>query len=94
MITIWVNLCFDNQYRDGLQQLFSKLSKKYNLKVLSGDNEGEKEALQNLLPPNVELIFNQKPNQKLDFIENLQLQGKNVLMIGDGLKRCWRFSSK
>jgi Cu+-exporting ATPase len=76
---------FDNQYRDGLQQLFSKLSKKYNLKVLSGDNEGEKEALQNLLPPNVELIFNQKPNQKLDFIENLQLQGKNVLMIGDGL---------
>jgi Cu+-exporting ATPase len=76
---------FDNQYRDGLQQLFSKLSKNYNLKVLSGDNEGEKEALQNLLPPNVELIFNQKPNQKLDFIENLQLQGKNVLMIGDGL---------
>ena len=76
---------FDNQYRDGLQQLFSKLSKKYNLKVLSGDNEGEKEALQDLLPPNVELIFNQKPNQKLDFIENLQSQGKNVLMIGDGL---------
>ncbi|HSD14184.1 MAG TPA: heavy metal translocating P-type ATPase metal-binding domain-containing protein [Flavobacterium sp.] len=76
---------FGNQYRDGLEKLFSDLSKTYELKVLSGDNEGEKEALERLLPKNTELIFNQKPEQKLAFIENLQQQGKNVLMIGDGL---------
>ncbi|WP_333601440.1 heavy metal translocating P-type ATPase [Flavobacterium sp.] len=76
---------FDNQYRDGLEELFSKLSQKYELKVLSGDNEGEKESLEQLLPENTELVFNQKPEQKLAFIENLQKQGKNVLMVGDGL---------
>lgn len=76
---------FDNQYRDGLEALFEKLSKKYQLKILSGDNEGEREALEQLLPRNTELIFNQKPEQKLKFIENLQKQGKNVMMIGDGL---------
>jgi Cu+-exporting ATPase len=76
---------FDNQYRDGLEELFSKLSKKYEIKVLSGDNEGEKESLEQLLPKNTELVFNQKPEQKLAFIENLQQHGKNVLMIGDGL---------
>ncbi|MDN3677702.1 heavy metal translocating P-type ATPase metal-binding domain-containing protein [Flavobacterium paronense] len=76
---------FDNQYRDGLEELFSKLSKKYEIKVLSGDNEGEKESLEQLLPNTIELIFNQKPEQKLSFIENLQKEGKNVLMIGDGL---------
>jgi Cu+-exporting ATPase len=76
---------FDNQYRDGLEKLFTQLSTKYELKVLSGDNEGEKESLEQLLPKNTALIFNQKPEQKLAFIENLQQQGKNVLMIGDGL---------
>jgi Cu+-exporting ATPase len=76
---------FDNQYRDGLEALFSKLSTQYEVKVLSGDNDGEKEFLEQLLPKNTELVFNQKPEQKLTFIQNLQQQGKNVLMIGDGL---------
>ena len=76
---------FDNQYRDGLENLFKMLSSKYELKILSGDNEGEKETLHELLPSNTELIFNQKPEQKLAYIEQLQLQGKNVMMIGDGL---------
>jgi len=31
------------------------------------------------------MIFNQKPEQKLEFIKMLQQQGKNVMMVGDGL---------
>ncbi|EDO28080.1 predicted protein [Nematostella vectensis] len=76
---------FDNQYRKGVEALFEKLSKHYELKILSGDNDGEKETLQELLPENTELIFDRKPEQKLEYIEQLQKQGKNVMMIGDGL---------
>lgn len=76
---------FHNEYREGLSELFQNLSKNYEIKVLSGDNEGEKSVLENLLPKGTELVFNQKPEQKLEFIKKLQLQGKNVLMVGDGL---------
>lgn len=76
---------FNNQYREGLEQLFDRLSKKYNLVVLSGDNDGERKILEKMLPLSAELVFNQKPEQKLEYIQKLQSQGKNVMMIGDGL---------
>lgn len=53
--------------------------------MLSGDNEGEREILQQMLPAGVELVFNQKPEQKLEFIRQLQDNGHNVMMVGDGL---------
>ena len=52
---------------------------------MSGDNEGERSTLEALLPKGTELVFNQKPEQKLEFIKNLQQEGKNVMMVGDGL---------
>lgn len=76
---------FNNQYREGLAQLFDTLKKGYQIKVLSGDNEGERSTLEALLPKGTELVFNQKPEQKLEFIKNLQKEGKNVMMVGDGL---------
>lgn len=76
---------FNNQYREGLAELFKSLSAKYELKVLSGDNDGDRAILEKLLPSGSELIFNQKPNQKLAFIKKLQSDGKNVMMVGDGL---------
>ena len=76
---------FKNAYRKGLSDLFQELSKTYKLNVLSGDNDGEREFLEGFLPPNTSLIFNQKPEQKLLFIKDLQEKGCNVMMIGDGL---------
>jgi Cu+-exporting ATPase len=76
---------FNNQYREGLAQLFKKLSQNYQIKVLSGDNEGERATLESILPKGTELVFNQKPEQKLEFIKKLQQEGKNVMMVGDGL---------
>jgi len=76
---------FNNQYREGLAELFEKLSQNYHIKVLSGDNEGEQATLESILPKGTELVFNQKPEQKLEFIKKLQQEGKNVMMVGDGL---------
>lgn len=76
---------FNNQYREGLQVLFSNLAGQYQVKILSGDNEGERTILQQLLPKGTELVFDQKPDQKLEFIKKLQREGKNVMMVGDGL---------
>jgi Cu+-exporting ATPase len=76
---------FNNEYREGLSNLFDDLSKKYKIKVLSGDNDGERITLEALLPKGTELIFNQKPEQKLEFIKQLQEKGNNVMMVGDGL---------
>ncbi len=77
---------FENQYREGLGDLFKNLiANKYKLFVLSGDNDGERKNLERMLPEGVSLVFNQKPEQKLEFIKNLQDQGLNVMMVGDGL---------
>lgn len=76
----------ENQYREGFKSLFYNLTKQgYKLFVLSGDNEGEKRQLQRLVPTQTTLIFNQKPEEKLEFIKSLQNKGHNVMMIGDGL---------
>lgn len=76
---------FNNEYREGLAELFEKLKANYQIKVLSGDNEGERSILEHLLPKGTELVFNQKPEQKLEFIKKLQENGSNVMMVGDGL---------
>ncbi|RXJ50099.1 heavy metal translocating P-type ATPase metal-binding domain-containing protein [Gelidibacter gilvus] len=76
---------FYNSYRKGLSQLFNKLKKNYDLAILSGDNEGEIENLKKLLPARTKLLFNQKPDDKLEYIKHHQSEGAKVLMIGDGL---------
>lgn len=77
---------FNHQYREGLHDLFYQLNRNhFQTIVLSGDNDGERAFLQTILPESTKLVFNQKPEQKLEFIEALQKEGKNVMMIGDGL---------
>jgi P-type Cu+ transporter len=75
-----------NQYRNGIPQLIHKLEKnKLELHLLSGDNNAEKANLEKLFTKNATLQFEQSPQQKLDFIKNIQQHKKNVLMLGDGL---------
>lgn len=76
---------FYNSYRKGVSKLFNQLKKHFDLVILSGDNEGERENLKKLLPAKTKLIFNQKPEDKLEFIKYHQSEGAKVLMVGDGL---------
>jgi Cu+-exporting ATPase len=76
---------FSNSYRKDTKKVFEELSKKYKLIILSGDNEGEKQVLTKMLPKETKFMFNQKPENKLNYIKNLQQKGAHVLMFGDGL---------
>jgi Cu+-exporting ATPase len=53
--------------------------------LLSGDTDGDRTKMHTLFGEHVHLCFNQSPHDKLDYIRNLQRQGKKVLMVGDGL---------
>jgi Cu+-exporting ATPase len=74
-----------NVYREGLREIIDRLSRRYGLGVLSGDNESERVRLRSLFPAETDLRFNQMPSDKLESVKALQQQGKKVLMVGDGL---------
>lgn len=72
-------------YRNGLEDVLKQLGNKYELYLLSGDNEAEFENLRPYFSSDSHLQFNQTPEAKLNFIQSLQEKGNKVLMIGDGL---------
>lgn len=76
---------FKTTYRKGVQELFYQLQNNHNLAILSGDNIGEKEFLKRFLPSKTPLHFNQKPEDKLNYISAQQKNNQKVMMIGDGL---------
>lgn len=76
---------FTNRYREAVDTVFESLSKEYHLGILSGDNEGERDYLEEILPKATQMDFNQKPKDKLEHIARLQEYGHQVAMIGDGL---------
>lgn len=76
---------FKNAYRQDIKETFESITESYKINILSGDNEGEKSFLSSLLPVESELLFNQKPEDKLNYIYSLQKEAKNIMMLGDGL---------
>jgi len=76
--------CFSNEYRPGLRTLSQKLSATFSLKILSGDNDSEKENIK-VVFENAEMSFNKKPDEKMQYIQALRQQNHSVMMIGDGL---------
>jgi Cu+-exporting ATPase len=53
--------------------------------LLSGDNDADKNEMENVFHASSDLLFNQTPHDKLAYIGSLQQKGKTVLMVGDGL---------
>jgi len=76
---------FANAYRTGLNNLLTKLSATFNLKLLSGDNDSERGTLETIFGKKADLFFNQKPEEKMNYVQGLQHGGHKVIMIGDGL---------
>jgi P-type Cu+ transporter len=92
---VWVSINGDvkgyfsihNLYRDGVKEMARELEEKnYSLHLLSGDNDAEKSKLQTFFGKQTPIFFNQSPQHKLDYIQQLQeSSGGKVLMLGDGL---------
>lgn len=76
---------FINTYREGIAGTIKNLNQEYDISLLSGDNEAEKENLKEFFIDSSKLFFRQSPEEKLKYVKSLQSSGKNVLMIGDGL---------
>lgn len=74
-----------NAYREGLRELIQTLSGQYTLAVLSGDNDSERSRLEQLFGRSTQLLFNQQPEEKRQYVRKLREQGHCVMMIGDGL---------
>lgn len=75
---------FQSELRVGVRQLISNL-KGYNLHILSGDKDKDRELMLALIGAKENLRFNQTPQDKLNYILELQAQNKKVMMVGDGL---------
>ncbi|UZR94371.1 heavy metal translocating P-type ATPase [Chondrinema litorale] len=76
---------FGNLYRKGFENVMDDLAERYELHLLSGDNSNEKKNLEQFFGSVDHMHFNQSPQNKLDYVKQLQQKGKKVLMVGDGL---------
>lgn len=74
----------ESTYRPGLKALLERLNTTYQLSMLSGDNDHQKVELETFFSSG-ELLFQQSPQEKLQYVRSLQEEGKKVMMIGDGL---------
>lgn len=74
-----------NSYRTGMEHVLRTLKSRFDLHLLSGDNETELPVLLEYFPEKDHIHFNQSPMDKLEYIKRLKQKGKRVLMIGDGL---------
>lgn len=74
-----------SKMRNGIENIIGQIKKSHKVIILSGDNSSEKESLTKSLGSDIEMKFNMLPQDKLNFIKNLQSCGEKVMMLGDGL---------
>ena len=82
--TIKGNFTISNHYREGFDKVIETLRGRFKLYLLSGDNDAEAQNL-SVFFGKENMLFNQKPGDKAEFISQLQEKGEKVLMTGDGL---------
>ena len=76
----------NHTYRTGISTVADHLKNSgFQLHLLSGDHPTEKNNLIQILGADVTLLFEQSPEDKLNYIQQLQSQGRKVMMVGDGL---------
>lgn len=70
--------------RPGVKAMIRRLGEKC-AGLLSGDNASGQHHVVEIFPHGASLHFNQSPEEKMNFIRAMQDDGKQVMMVGDGL---------
>ncbi|MFN8366856.1 MAG: heavy metal translocating P-type ATPase metal-binding domain-containing protein [Candidatus Kapaibacterium sp.] len=73
-----------NIYRNGIRKVIDDLKNSLKLFVISGDNDSERSTLSEYFGES-HLAFQQSPEDKLQFVKQLQSNGESVAMVGDGI---------
>lgn len=76
---------FKARIRDGIANLLNSLKSTFKTFLISGDNESQRKDFAGLFGMKESLLFNNSPEEKLEFINNLQKDDQKVVMVGDGL---------
>lgn len=71
--------------RAGVSEMISKLKQLGSLHLISGDNASDKEMMQGVFQQQENLYFNQSPEDKLRYLEQIKKHNGVSLMFGDGL---------
>jgi Cu+-exporting ATPase len=71
--------------RESVPGMLKQLRGSFSMSLISGDNDRQKDVISNLFGSSSTMLFEQKPLDKLNYIEKLQDKGEKVLMLGDGL---------
>ena len=79
------SFALENSLRPEVEHLIERLGGRFELALLSGDNERESARFGKIFGSRAVLKFNQSPADKLRFIRELQQRGRKVMMVGDGL---------
>lgn len=74
----------EKTYRAGVKETIARLLRQFKLSLISGDNDQEEKVMKTWFQ-NSEMYFNQQPQDKQAYIEQLQSKGGHVAMLGDGL---------
>jgi len=74
-----------NTYREGLADFAKRIQMKAALSILSGDNNAEYNRLREMTGPGAAIYFDQSPEDKYRYINDLQNDQYQVLVAGDGL---------
>lgn len=76
----------EQPWREGLSDVISAFKGGgKELHLISGDNDKGRDALSLIFPSSAQLLFQQMPQEKLEFIQSLQSEEREVCMFGDGL---------
>ncbi len=74
-----------NFYRPDWQKMLQAVQQYTEVHILSGDNDAEMQALNEIVKDAERIRFYQSPMDKQAYVKQLKNSGKTVMMVGDGM---------